>query len=320
MSYRGALLAVMTVTSKWLIVAFVIVAFGGSQVDSQPLPNILRWTVNVATVDATTTGPRAQRLFESQAELSLKLTLFNDSQVDLTINGLEFSERVVIHARSEGRDLPIRVQWADVVRPARAASDVSANFLELAPNQGAGWNIRIERADGQPFGDGDYEIDFELTPAVSALMTPAGERWPGRFVSANTFKLTIAEPRNRVDQVDRWAQLALSALLDKRPAEASGLYLKALALAPDDARLLVGLAETYVDQHRFREAIPILERFLPAIGERSSVPLLLTLAYVGVGDEANAARILRRGGRSETDTQREIVRFREVVKRGPIRR
>jgi len=310
----------MPAAGKKLLYVVALLTLFSAPLASQPVPNAFRWSLGVAIDDRVSAEPRSIRLFQTYAAIPLTLTLFNQSPVDMVIDGEAFRRGVSVQMRSAGRQVPIRVEWADVVRHAGAPSEVSAHTIELDHNQGGPlrgvvWNIHVTRVDGAVFEAGEYAIDVELGGAVTALNTSTGEPFRGYVIPRNTVTLTMAESVDDAERVQRFQQLGFRALLDKRSAEAEGLALKGLAIKPDHTGLLGLLADAYVQQNRYREAIPLYERVLPSLRDRSSVPMMLALAYVGIGDDTNAIRALKLEGRSDAGAASELVRLREVVKR-----
>jgi TolB-like protein/Flp pilus assembly protein TadD len=87
--------------------------------------------------------------------------------------------------------------------------------------------------------------------------------------------------------------LGSTLFLARRYEEAEREVRSELAIRPDNARALVGLAFILVANHNAREAIDILEK-AASISERAPAPLgLLIYAYAQSGDQPHALRLLQ---------------------------
>jgi hypothetical protein len=78
---------------------------------------------------------------------------------------------------------------------------------------------------------------------------------------------------------------------------------------------MIGLGDASLRLNRYAEATIELENAWRVMRRhRSGVPIRLALAYVGVGDEVNAARVLREDGVSEPRIPSRLDRFRSVIR------
>jgi Flp pilus assembly protein TadD len=103
-------------------------------------------------------------------------------------------------------------------------------------------------------------------------------------------------------------------LSEGRPAEAVQKYRALIELDPSDRSAYAPLGEALIASGQFREAVKALEIALPSSlrGETSLVPDTLAYAYVVLGDEGNARRILRLSG-PERDVESRLSRLKAAA-------
>jgi hypothetical protein len=78
----------------------------------------------------------------------------------------------------------------------------------------------------------------------------------------------------------------------------------------DGARLKIDRFNRYAEAMvEFENALRLMPR-----RDRSAVPSLLAFAYVAVGDESNAARVLREAGVFESKIPSDLDRFRATLR------
>lgn len=99
-------------------------------------------------------------------------------------------------------------------------------------------------------------------------------------------------------------------------SEASVAYRNALTADPTDNEARARFADTLSILNRFDEAIPLYEQLVGTTQSRSDLLLSsLAQAYLGVGDEHNARRVLGMSGMSDDRIAAEVGRLREVNRR-----
>ena len=93
-------------------------------------------------------------------------------------------------------------------------------------------------------------------------------------------------------------------------------YQRALEADPTDVEAKAGLATTHIQLDQYKQAIVLYEQVPPQISTaHSGIPRLLALAYVGVGDETNAARVLQNAGTPQQRIAAEITALRAEIQR-----
>jgi hypothetical protein len=75
------------------------------------------------------------------------------------------------------------------------------------------------------------------------------------------------------------------------------------------------MAEALVMLRRYREAIPLFEQLLPALHAESLTSAWLAQAYLGVGDERNARRVLQMSRLSGNRLDTKVAELRGIVSR-----
>jgi TolB-like protein/DNA-binding winged helix-turn-helix (wHTH) protein/Flp pilus assembly protein TadD len=88
-------------------------------------------------------------------------------------------------------------------------------------------------------------------------------------------------------------ELGSTLFLARRYGEAEHEVRSELAIRPDNARALVGLAFVLVSNHNAREAVDVLERAASISGRAPAIVGLLIYAYAQSGDRAHALRLLQ---------------------------
>ena len=95
--------------------------------------------------------------------------------------------------------------------------------------------------------------------------------------------------------------------------DAAAAYSRALAADPTDGTAIVGLGTAFLILGRYAEAIPLFEQVLPRGPSESLVFSRLAQAYLGVGDEQNALRVLRMSGLPEDRIASEVAQLRRAI-------
>lgn len=92
-------------------------------------------------------------------------------------------------------------------------------------------------------------------------------------------------------------------------------FQRARAADPADHLSMIALGDAYLRVKRSAEAIVEFENALRVMTpHRPAVPMALAYAYVAVGDESNAARVLREAGVSESRIPSNLDQFRSTIR------
>jgi tetratricopeptide (TPR) repeat protein len=93
-------------------------------------------------------------------------------------------------------------------------------------------------------------------------------------------------------------------------------YQEMLDLDPANAALKLRQASILLILGRFRESIARYEEALPVVAQRLDPERFnLASAYVSLGDEAGATRVLRLSGVPEAEIRLQMDKLREIVKK-----
>jgi Flp pilus assembly protein TadD len=166
--------------------------------------------------------------------------------------------------------------------------------------------------------DGQYTVAIDLRKALqTAFLKPNGERWIGRARHRTELTLHVRNPTTANNASQSEQARGRLALKERRYGDALAAFLRAAAAGPPDVGLSAELGSAYLGIRAFPDAVTWLERAisLSSPAYKSALPEMLALAYVGNGDDVNAARILRSRGKSAEETAREVIRLRGVAKR-----
>ena len=308
------------------IVTLIAASFVGllaRSTHAQPSPTaVLRWAAVVAHGQPMTPNPRSYRLFGTTSEITLAITLFNESNAPVTIERTVFTEAARFEVTGT-QTMSVVPQWMTAIR--RSGESIPQELapqeeIRLESGRGFEWRVILRSESGESFPAGDYELAIDLSRALTSVTTADGTKWAGQFVPRNTYHVSLAPASTPAEQAAMYRGMAEQALAEQRPEQAVGLFNRALQATPTDPDSLAGLGNAYLRLGRYRDAVSAFTQALPLLGNvRSGVPTLLALAYVGIGDEASATAILRRAGKSAADVNRDILNFREQVRRNPPR-
>ena len=307
-------------TVQSLVVALGGLGLAASLSAVQPVRNLLWWGARVQDAEPyqQATRPRTYRVYTSVDSIRLGLTLQNESPAPLAIDLPRFGERIGIRVQAD-RDVPVSLEWADTLRRAREPGLFPVDALQLDPGRGLDWAVSVRRLDGLPF-EGEYDIHLNAEQILTAVTATDGSAWNGQALKGTVLHVIVRPPGSSAERAGMHRWLGFTATTDGRPSDALREFTAALMESPDDLDALVGLGDAYLMQNRYREAIDAYERVWPRLTQRNMVGMLLALAYVAVGDEQNARRVLRSStGRSETDVTNQLQDLRERARRRPPR-
>ena len=291
-------------------VAFALVTLNLTRVDSQPYQGVVGWHISVA--DADSTG-RTYRVYDFPREVTVLLTMLNESRTDLSFDDARLQERVRFSITGN-RDIPVNATW-----PPIQESGKSQLGFESTTKRSILWKVALSRKDGQQFTTGHYRLNLSVTSAHEVVRTPDAKPLRGVAGQAVEVFLVIEPPTNARERAAAYRLLGKKTLGENTP---EGLRLLVLATQadPTDLRVLIELGNAYIQTGRCRDAIPVLERALGlerqlTSARRSGVYTRLAYAYVCVGDEVRAEQVLREGGGSKVGITKTIEQYRETVPR-----
>ena len=302
--------------TKMLVIGVVLTSFDATPV-AQPVTRTFTWGATVSGA-AALDAARTYRLFENTDELSLSFTFFNQSSDSLSADLTQFAKGVQIRLRSD-EETPIETEW-NSAHLSGDSIDSPVGPIRLAAGTGFGWVVGIHRKDRAAFTSGSYELTLSIADALRSLRENETHAWTGQAGKMTTLQISIAPPASNEDLALMYRTSAAAAMNEHRPADAVRLFGLAVDAVPDDVRTLSGLGMAYLSLNRYREAISAYERALPLLkGERNFVTESLALSYVAIGDEQNAARVLRLVWRSESDISAQIRTLRDQARRRTAR-
>jgi hypothetical protein len=273
------------------------------------------------------------RLFEVRNELGL-IVYFSNGDADLLLPSESFrvGTQVQIFSAANG-EIPVAMEWDLAIRrpPSDTAlagtPDVVTNLgindeIRLGPREGFSWTLRVRPVDGL-FDVGEYEVRVSIAAALGGVLTADRAQWTVDAIRDNRWRFLVQPPRTSQETVMMYRQRARAALNEGRLNDAIPYFTSAVAAVPGDPLSWVDLGNTYLRLNRYRDAIAAYEGYeklsTPAqLCSSGSAHFPLMLAYVAVGDEANAIRVLWLCGRSET-VATQLQSLRELVRRRAAR-
>jgi len=301
-----------------MLVTVVVLTSSVATLAAQPVTRTFRWGATVSGA-AALQAARTYRLFENTDELLLSFTFFNQSSDSLSADLTQFAKGVQIRLRSD-EEIPIETEWNSAIHLSGDSIDSPVGPIRLAAGTGFGWTVSIHRKDRATFTSGSYELTLSVADALRSLRENETKPWTGHAVEMTTLHISIAPPESNEERALMYGTSAAAAMNEHRPADAVRLFGLAVDAVPDDVRTLSGLGMAYLSLNRYREAISAYERALPLLkGERNFVAESLAFSYVAIGDEQNAARVLRLVWSSESDVNAQIRTLRDQVRRRAAR-
>jgi Flp pilus assembly protein TadD len=256
------------------------------------------WIARIARAEDVAANKPTFRLYGPQRSIDLKWTFKNEEgPTSIVVVPQTFHSQIQIRVTNDKTTVPVAVVWnSSGLRTVAGAADrpPAANAIELKAGEWYEWSTSVRRQDSALWTVGDYELSMDLASAIPALTTDGSAPWRGRAVTAWTVTFSIVEPTTLTERKTSRRIDAAEALAAGRPQVAVEHYRAAIQLDPADTTAQGGLGLALVAARQFKEAIAPLEAALPsALKEKSSIPDTLAYAYVSIGDEVNAARVLR---------------------------
>jgi predicted Zn-dependent protease len=197
----------------------------------------------------------------------------------------------------DGRSIPISARWNRDARQAGRDAPVAVSpgrSIQIDPVKGIEWRIDLQRADGTTFPAGRYAVEVALGDARD-YVSAAGQPWLGATPRSAPVTVLVAPPATARERAAAFRLAGTIALRGNRQAEAVQAFHRARAADPADHLSMIDLGIAHLRVNRHTEAIVEFENALRLMPrrDRSAVPSLLAFAHVALGDESNAARVLR---------------------------
>lgn len=259
-------------------------------------------------------------LLGPQASVDMKWTFKNDEGTDaITVVPATLQSQIKLAITRGATPIGVDLTWATAgswVASGLAAAVGSAEAVELQPGDWLEWRVSARRADASSWTLGKYECAIDMTSALRTLSSGTGP-WRGRAVAQGKLSIVIAEGDSADSLKKVHAIRGAEALVNGQPEAAAEQYRMLLQIDPTDPAGLAGLGLALVAARQFKEGAAVLESVLPSIlDKRSLIPETLAYAYMALGDEANAARVLRLVVPESQLTSR-LDRLRATAKRSP---
>ena len=261
---------------------------------------------------------RLFRVYETPKQLTLLLTLANQSSRNIFVDqtGLERNLRFTVNR--DWRRVPISARWNRDAKQAGRDAPVAVSpgkSIQVDAVDSVEWRIDLERADGRTFPAGRYAIEVAWGDARDYVSTAAGQPWSGTTPGRGRVSVLVAPPTTARERAAAYRLAGSIALRGKRQAEAVQALQRARTADPTDHMSMVALGGAYLQVKRYAEAIVEFENALRVMPQgRSGVPMHLALAYVGLGDELNATRVLREHGMLESRISSELNQYRATIR------
>ena len=279
---------------------------------------VLHTVVLVSDAEPQISEPRLYRVYETPEQLTLLLTLANDSSETLFFDQTELERGVDFTVTRDQQSVPITARWnADTRQAGRDAPVAVApgGSTRMDPGKGVEWRIDVLPTNGATFTPGRYAIDVALGDARSYVSTAAGQPWGGAALRRTSMSVIVAPPATARERAAAFRGTGAVAIRENRQAEALQAFQRARTADPSDHLSMIALGHAYLRVRRYAEAIVEFENALRVMPrERSGVPMRLALAYVAVGDESNAARVLREQGVPEPRIPSNLDQFRATLR------
>jgi hypothetical protein len=298
----------------------VFVLLAATQAQSQTIElGLVRWTAGIAEAESVDGQPRTYRLFQQVPHLIAVLRFSNESGTPILIDASALQSSAEVRLMTTMVGVPVDGTWdAEFCQQGDtfASPFASGSLVRLEARRAFTWRFTVRRDDREAFGPGNYDLEISLGDARQFVRAVDGTRWNGRALRSTTLHVAVVLPTTPDARLAMFRARAVAAMTENQPAEAVLAYQNGLEISPNDVSLLAGLGNASMLLNRYAEAIPALERALPAfIGAHSELPNLLTIAYISLGDEANAIRVLRRAGTSENRMPAQLKFLRDAATR-----
>jgi hypothetical protein len=274
--------------------------------------------IRVYPTRAETPEPRLDlyRVFVETEALPIRVALFNESERPIRIDQEKVQKGLVISVSGADGEIPITLHWSNELRLPNSPKPVPTppgDQVALAEGRGMEWTVAIAKVSGTAFRAGEYQLSYRSPGVREGIVNGDGSPWKG-IVGNGDFTLTLKllPPTTPAESARMHGLVAAEALEQRDLTAALDAYSRATAADPTNGGALAGKAGVLMQLKRYREAIPLYEAVLAGrFGERP-LSRFLAQAYVGVGDEGNAIRVLRISGLSEAAVNSEMQNLRRL--------
>jgi hypothetical protein len=245
-------------------------------------------------------GAHSFNLFGPLESIQLEVSLVNDSPRDLMLKKAGFFQAIRLSVtRIQGQSLlPIQIEWSPSVScpggMANANDCLGSSDIRIGGGESVKGVVTIRSNAPMRFTPGEYRIGLDLRDARAFLLHGDETRWSGRMLNTGSIPVTIRPIDTDTDRRLFQRNEAHHAMTQRQYRTALATYEQLLASNPNDLEATAGVGMALLLSGRYAESVKFLERVLPPLGQDSTVPRDLALAYVAVGDEAKAEALLRR--------------------------
>jgi tetratricopeptide (TPR) repeat protein len=309
----------MTPRHIHVLFAALIALSACSAVAAAQRSGVLRTVVLVSDADPQPSEPRLYRVYETVEQFTLLLTLANDSSEIVFVDQAALERDVRFTVNRGGQNVPITVRWNPDTWQAGRDTPVTVtpgSSSRMDPGMGVEWRIDLQPENGSRFPAGRYAIEIALGDPRDHISTAAGQSWGGTALRRTSVSVIVAPAATARERAAAFRGAGTIAIRENRQTEAVQMFQRARAADPSDHMSMIHLGDAYLRVKRYAEAVVEFEnalRVMPRWG-RSPVPMQLALAYVGLGDELNAARVLREQGMSEPMISSELNQYRATIR------
>lgn len=150
--------------------------------------------------DPQTPEPRLYRVYETPEQLTLLLTLANESSEIIFFDQTGLERDVRFRVTRDGRNFPITPNWHPDTRQAGRDGPVfvsPGSSTRMDPGKGVEWRIDLQPADATTFPVGRYAIEIALGDARGHVSTAAGQPWTGAALRSASVSVIVARRRLR---------------------------------------------------------------------------------------------------------------------------
>jgi hypothetical protein len=276
----------------------------------------------IATVDGSQPVAEAaahiSTVYGVRDSLDMKWTFKNDEGAKtIAVVPRTLESNIKVRMTTETGPIDVDMAWAPAGSwfVAGDATPVrSDDIVQLQPGDWLEWKASVHRRDASPFTLGRYECAIDIAGALRTLSSD-GIPWRGRAFVERKLIVEVGEGNSLAARRAGHIARAADAIAAGTPLVAVAEYRALLQADPTDWRTgYAGLGLALVAARQFKEGAAALEVVLPsALNEKNSIPHSLAYAYMALGDEANASRVLRMVYSSESLTSR-LERLRALVR------
>jgi hypothetical protein len=302
-----------------LLLPTVVLVVGLANHANAQSQSLFWWIVGIDKSERVTTAATPTFvLYGDQDSLELRWTFKNDEGTEVvSVVPATLQAAIKVNEGSGGRLTQAVLTWAPGGKLLSSGVEVpigSQETLELSPGDSFEWSSVVRRQDSVAWTPGEYGLTIDMAQALSTL-TSNGMPWRGR--AASNWSITF-----RISQLNslssRKAALRLEGareLAAGNAAAAVNRFRAMVKMDPSDPDGYARLGHALMETGQYKEAVVALEVALPfALQDRSALPERLAYAYVKMGDDANATRVLRQIV-PESQVPSRLARLRAAAKK-----